>query len=293
MGIGRALLSGLVVSLTACRGLSAFNGDGDGDTEPGGVLPDSDLLDSADEEPTGDPDNTAPNANAGPDGRARTSDTVLLDGSRSTDPDGDGLSFAWTLVKKPAASRTRMVNESSEDAQFWADVDGEYLVTLTVTDGDLEASDDATWTIETPNGGPLANAGADQVVAANDTVQLNGTASTDPDSDTLTYNWQFVSKPSGSLATLDAPKSATPRFVADAVGAYEVQLVVSDGTVTSAADAVRVTASDNSSDDCLSSCAESRDAAARRVTRGSGLSLTPILVLLPLLAIGLARRSRR
>ena len=291
MGIGRALQSGLLVTLTACRGLSAFNVDGGPDTDPGGVGPDSDLIDSAGED-TVDPDNTAPVADAGPDGRARTSETVSLDGTGSADADGDGLSYTWTLVKKPAASRTRIVNESSEKAQFWADVDGEYLATLTVSDGKLEASDDATWTIETPNGGPLANAGADQVVAVNDTVQLNGSASSDPDGDTLTYNWQFVTKPTGSFATLDAPKSATPRFVADAVGAYEVQLVVSDGTAASAADAVRVSASDNSSDDCLSSCAESRDAAARRVTRG-GLSLTPALVLLPLFAIGLARRKRR
>lgn len=291
MGIGRTIGGTLALFLTACRGLSAFDGDGDGaDTD---VTVDSTGSDSATDDTDVAGDNLAPVANAGPDGSARTSDTVSLDGSRSQDPDGDKLAFTWKLTKKPSASRTRMVNESSEMAQFWADVDGDYVVTLTVSDGDLEASDEATWTVLTPNGAPGANAGPDQVVAVNDTVQLNGSASSDPDGDPLTYNWQFVTKPSGSFATLDAPRTATPRFVADVAGAYEAQLTVSDGTAVSAADAVRVTASTNSSDDCLSSCSESRDAAARRVTRGNGLSLTPILVLLPLLAIGLARRARR
>lgn len=289
MNVRQAVAIAAALGLGACRGLTAFTFEDDTDD----LVVDSDLLDSATEETDVDDDNASPTADAGPDGSALASDTVTLDGSGSADPDGDGLSYTWKIAKKPAASRTRVVNEASETAQFFADVDGEYLITLTVSDGQLTASDEATWTVETPNGGPIADAGGDQVVSVNDTVQLNGSGSTDPDGDALTYNWQLISKPPGSFATLDAPRSATPRFVADIAGAYEAQLSVSDGSATSSADTVRATASDNSSDDCLSSCSESRDAAARRVTRGGGFSLAPALVLLPLFAIGLARRSRR
>ena len=49
---------------------------------------------------------------------------------------------------------------------------------------------------------PVANAGADKAVLVNATVQLNGRDSNDPDGDTLSYQWTFVSKPGGSNATL-------------------------------------------------------------------------------------------
>lgn len=278
-----------VLMLGACRGLSAY----DFGTDPDGDSDDVTLESGIDGE-TGESDvpgpNTPPVADAGPDGGAKAGDTVSLDGSGSHDADGDGLSYAWELKSKPTKSRARLVNPASETAQFFADVDGEYVAILTVSDGDASASDETVWTVASPNSGPIANAGADQSVSVNDTVQLNGTGSTDPDGDTLTYRWT-LSGPSGSFATLDVPTSSTPRFTADVAGSYQVQLTVSDGTA-SASDSMTVTASTSSGDDCLSSCAEGRDAAARRVVRG-GWSLTPLAALLPFLAIAFGRRPRR
>ena len=66
------------------------------------------------------------------------------------------------------------------------------------------------------------------MITINSKVVLDGSGSYDDDNDPLTYNWQFVQKPSGSKAVLDNPASQKPSFVADVYGSYVVQLTVSD-----------------------------------------------------------------
>lgn len=88
---------------------------------------------------------------------------------------------------------------------------------------------------------PEADAGEDQVVATGETVFLDGSASSDPNDDALTFGWTLIRKPDGSTASLADADTATPSFVADVAGEYEVMLVVSDG-VLSDDDTVEITA---------------------------------------------------
>ncbi len=82
---------------------------------------------------------------------------------------------------------------------------------------------------------PVADAGSDQTVVPNTTVQLDGSASYDPNGQALTHNWSFSSRPSGSSATLSDPTIEDPTFLADIAGTYEVCLEVTndDGCVSS------------------------------------------------------------
>ena len=101
--------------------------------------------------------------------------------------------------------------------------------------------------IVTPAGSPLnqppvANAGSDQGGVVNETVQLDGSGSSDPDNDTLTYDWQLTSSPSGSVTSLLGASLENPTFVPDVAGDYVVQLIVNDGTVNSNPDQVTITA---------------------------------------------------
>ena len=91
------------------------------------------------------------------------------------------------------------------------------------------------------NNSPVANAGVDQSVTNQTTVNLNGSGSSDLDGDTLTYNWQLAARPTGSSASLLNAKSSTPQFVGDAEGAYTLSLTVNDGTLNSIADQVTIT----------------------------------------------------
>jgi len=89
---------------------------------------------------------------------------------------------------------------------------------------------------------PTADAGPDMEVTVGDEVRLDGSGSSDPDGDPLTYAWEITARPEGSEAALDDPSSATPAFTADKLGSYEIELLVSDGKGASDADAVTVTA---------------------------------------------------
>lgn len=70
---------------------------------------------------------------------------VQLDGSGSSDPDGDALTFDWTL-STPDGSGATLSDAAAEAPTFTADVEGDYAVTLTVSDGEADASDDVAIT---------------------------------------------------------------------------------------------------------------------------------------------------
>jgi hypothetical protein len=89
---------------------------------------------------------------------------------------------------------------------------------------------------------PAANAGIAQTVATGSVVTLDGSASSDPNGDPLTYTWTLTSKPAGSAAALSAATSAKPAFTADVAGTYVVSLTVNDGKVSSTEATVSIAA---------------------------------------------------
>jgi len=193
--------------------------------------------------------NSAPVANAGTDQSVTTGALVTLNGSGSTDGDGDPLSYGWSFISRPVGSSAGLAGASTARPTFTADVAGSYVVSLVVNDGKVDSgADTVTVTAVTPNHIPVANAGPDQSVVIGVLVALNGSASTDVDGDPLSYGWSFTSRPGGSSAVLSGATTASPTFTADVAGSYVVSLVVNDGRVGSVADSLTITVLPNLED---------------------------------------------
>jgi RHS repeat-associated protein len=185
--------------------------------------------------------NSPPVAAAGPDQTIARGATVQLDGTASSDVDGDALTFRWSFQSRPAGSQATLTDPAADRPAFVADVSGRYVVTLVVNDGQADSKPD-TVQVDTENSRPVANAGADQAVTLGATVQLDGSSSADADHDPLTFRWSFTTRPAGSAAVLLDADGAQPTFAADQLGTYVAQLIVNDGQEDSLPDTVAITA---------------------------------------------------
>lgn len=104
-------------------------------------------------------ENRPPEADAGRDRTVLVGATVLLDGSGSTDVDGDKLEYRWTLLSAPGPGIELTAADTIEPS-FIAHFAGDYVIELVVNDGVLDSAAD-TVRISTSNTAPVADAGLD------------------------------------------------------------------------------------------------------------------------------------
>jgi hypothetical protein len=179
--------------------------------------------------------NSAPVAKAGTHQNVVVGTTVTLDGTASSDANGDTLTYKWSLLYKPTNSLASLASASSSKPTFTADTVGTYVVSLVVNDGQVDSGAVSSTTViaEVLNVAPVANAGPAQTVLINSTVTLTGAASTDANADKLTYKWVLTTKPTGSAASLSSATALSPTFKADVEGVFVASLIVNDGKVDS------------------------------------------------------------
>jgi hypothetical protein len=158
--------------------------------------------------------------------------TLAFDGTRSSDPDGEALTFSWSFGDGASAS-------GSAPSHTYAD-DGMYVVTLTVSDGN-GGSAAASRTITVNNVAPTVDAGADAVIRSGATYSFAGTFS-DPGANDAPWSWTLDwdgETETGATSSRSTPITASRRFCS--VGSRSVTLTVRDKDGGEGSDALQLT----------------------------------------------------
>ncbi|UCC92812.1 MAG: PKD domain-containing protein, partial [Thermoplasmata archaeon] len=129
-------------------------------------------------------ENVHPVASITGDTRVLTSESMELDGRSSYDLDGNIVEYRWDLGDGSPQEVGPIIEHSYSKY-------GTYTVTLTVEDdGGLTSS--ITTTVEVMNRRPSADVSSSvTVLPTGDTVNLDGSGSSDPDGTVETYTWIF------------------------------------------------------------------------------------------------------
>ncbi|MEW8544010.1 MAG: PKD domain-containing protein, partial [Candidatus Thiodiazotropha sp.] len=132
--------------------------------------------------------NAALVVNAGPDQVVTPGTYVELDGSVSRETDGIIASYHWYQVRGPQVS---IDNSRNVIANFIMPENAELEFTLKLVSDSGEVATDRITVRTDPfiNLLPQANAGADQTINAGETVQLDGSGSSDSDGSIVRYSW--------------------------------------------------------------------------------------------------------
>ena len=182
-----------------------------------------------------------PNANSGADQSVALGGSINLDGSASGYDENcaiQELTFEWSFESVPVesaideASLTDNNTASAETSAFIPDVLGTYVLSLTVCDY-LECSspDLSVVTVSAGDSAPIANAGPDMSGQVDTRIELDGSASYDPEGAEIEYIWTLSTTPECSglnPSSMYDPNSPTASFLPDCDGVYIASLVVSD-----------------------------------------------------------------
>lgn len=114
----------LILIVSACGGENPLDPDTDTDDSDSGT---------SNQSPTAEATANSNTVDAG--------DQITLDASGSTDPDGDDLTFEWSL-STPDGSSASLSDSQAEQPTFTTDMAGDYVASLSVNDGNGETDED-------------------------------------------------------------------------------------------------------------------------------------------------------
>jgi hypothetical protein len=109
----------------------------------GGVGPTLDAVVVGNLNAAGSSENPPPVANAGSDQTVGVGVLALLDGSASSDVDGNTLTYTWSFISRPPGSAATLLDATAVQTTFTPDEPGVYVARLVVNDGTVNSASDS------------------------------------------------------------------------------------------------------------------------------------------------------
>lgn len=201
-------------------------------TEPSGLSATATTMITA--EPKQKSENRPPVARLTGPASVNAGESVTLSAAGSSDPDGDKLSFTWTVPQGIQATR------NGAKLTFVApalDKDTSFIVTVKVSDGKLSATASHTVVVKAKKSGgenlpPVARIAGPTSANAGQSVTLSAAASSDPNGDKLSFSWivphGIQAKQNGATLSFTAPELDKDTNVT-------ISVKVSDGKLSASA----------------------------------------------------------
>lgn len=172
------------------------------------------------------------------DAATYTGADVKFDASASTDPEGDAMTYSWSLVSKPTGSSVD-IKGTTAVLTMKADVAGSYVLSVRVSDAKGAFADKQATLVVTANAAPVTAVAISASYLATPTlaaatnvtvgasILLDGSTSRDADGDAVVTSWDLTERPAASKAGL-AIDAKTARLNTDVAGTYKVRARATD-----------------------------------------------------------------
>jgi len=181
-----------------------------------------------------------PVSNAGASQVINLPGSITLDGTGSTAPSGNIVSYQWTHINGTWGDVISSPNSAKTSVSFINP--GNYIYQLTVTDNNGNVNSSYTHIYVNPAGAvqPVAVAGNPQTVPlVNYGVNLNASGSSAPGSFIQTYLWTKISGPQGDIIINPSQQITSLSFTYP--GTYTYALTLTDGNGNFGMSTVKVT----------------------------------------------------
>jgi hypothetical protein len=163
--------------------------------------------------------------------------SISLDGTGSTDADGNIVKFTWT--NNTPLLNAKIERPADKTTEVTGLVAGTYQFSLAVTDNDnLVGTTTISVVVKPENLKPVAKAGADVTIVTGKEITMTGSG-TDKDGTVEAYLWTQRSGPAATIVEIDNPKTVIRDFVKE--GEYIFTLTVTDNQGATGEDDVTVT----------------------------------------------------
>lgn len=171
--------------------------------------------------------------------RVKLGNALRLNATTSYDPEGELLTYKWSLLKAPTGSQAKLEYAEQAIAEFVPDLAGHYQFTLVVNDGSGDSQSvifDSHATAE--NTAPIHQLAYTEFNSLGSKISFDASESYDVDGDEIAFSWTLTNKNGQTILT--ANSSNTLEWTPEETGAYMMTLKLTDNHGNMALDFFRV-----------------------------------------------------